>query len=189
VCTLFFVTGRKRRHRLQFHCQGAIPLPQISECGFWNVILVLHCNYISILHRFRYNELFLFAAIDVFTSAVQSVYNARMCLSLEYFNIKLERRSLYNYCYYRIPFLTITINQRFMMQASVWVHVMVTWRRYIERVATIIFNFYSECSTVGGVTASTVSHLCSYGRVSAFIDVQPSSLSHTWHHRLIITFR
>ena len=28
-------------------------------------ILVLHCNFTSIRHHFRYNELFMFAGIDV----------------------------------------------------------------------------------------------------------------------------
>ena len=53
-------------------------LQVISDRGFWkgdpDFILVLHCNYMSIVHRFRYNELFMFAGNDV--TAISSLGGA-----------------------------------------------------------------------------------------------------------------
>jgi len=44
-------------------------LRAIFYCWFWkgnpDFILVLHCNYTSIVHRFRYNYIFMFAGNDV----------------------------------------------------------------------------------------------------------------------------
>ena len=50
--------GSQMRYRLWG--EGRIKFRYV---GF--IILVLHCNYMSIVNRFRYNELFMFAGNDV----------------------------------------------------------------------------------------------------------------------------
>jgi len=59
-----------------FHRQGA--LHTIFDCRFWkgdpDYILVLHCNHTSIVHRFRFNKLFMFAGND--NTAISSLGGA-----------------------------------------------------------------------------------------------------------------
>jgi len=57
------------------------------DCWFWKsdpyFILVWHCNYTSIVHRFRLNELFMFAGNDVIAissvGALQVIYDYGFC--------------------------------------------------------------------------------------------------------------
>ena len=82
LCKMFSFLHKYLRffYTSTFH-QRALQI--ISACWFWkgdlDFILVLHCNYMSIVHRFRYNELFMFAGNDVI--AISSLGGASCYMS------------------------------------------------------------------------------------------------------------